>query len=88
MTKSHLYANLATAKIADFIDHQDFLAAVKSRVNWLDNIEVIFHQGACSKTTEWDGHYMLKNNYDYSKTLLKFASEKKIPFIYASSATV
>jgi ADP-L-glycero-D-manno-heptose 6-epimerase len=88
LSNGHQYANLAAAKIADYVGHQDFLAAVESRVDWLDEIEVIFHQGACSKTTEWDGRYMLENNYDYSKTLLHFALEKKIPFIYASSAAV
>ena len=31
---------------------------------------------------------MMKNNYEYSKTLLHFCLDKKIPFIYASSAAV
>ncbi len=26
-------------------------------------IEAIFHQGACSATTEWDGKYMMLNNF-------------------------
>jgi ADP-L-glycero-D-manno-heptose 6-epimerase len=37
---------------------------------------------------ELDGNYMIDNNYQYSVELLDFATEKEIPFIYASSAAV
>jgi ADP-L-glycero-D-manno-heptose 6-epimerase len=49
-------------------------------------IEAVFHQGACSATTEWDGKYMMLNNYEYSKELLHYCLEREIPFLYASSA--
>lgn len=51
-------------------------------------ITAIIHQGACATTTEWDGAYMLQNNYEYSKILLHYCLEQRIPFIYASSAAV
>lgn len=51
-------------------------------------VTAIFHQGACSTTTEWDGAYMMQNNYEYSKSLLHYCLEERIPFIYASSAAV
>jgi len=51
-------------------------------------IEAIFHLGACSSTTEWNGRYIMQNNYDYSKTLLDFCIKYDIPLIYASSASV
>ena len=51
-------------------------------------IEAILHQGACSDTTEWDGRYLMEVNYTYSKRLLHYCLEQKIPFIYASSASV
>ncbi|UCC45121.1 MAG: ADP-glyceromanno-heptose 6-epimerase, partial [Candidatus Zixiibacteriota bacterium] len=50
--------------------------------------EVIFHQGACTDTTEYDGRYMMDNNFTFSKELLGFALAHGIPFIYASSAAV
>ena len=60
--------------------------------NYLDNIKreikYIIHLGACSSTQEMDGKYLLENNYEYSKTLLDFAIENKIDFLYASSASV
>jgi len=51
-------------------------------------IKTIFHQGACSDTMEWDALFMLKSNYLLAKKLLICAENAKIPFIYASSASV
>lgn len=68
----------------DFIDIGDFLAKLPS----LGKVEAILHQGACSDTMEPDGRYMLRTNYEYSKTLMEFALERRIPYLYASSASV
>ncbi|GAA0790876.1 MULTISPECIES: ADP-glyceromanno-heptose 6-epimerase [Pseudomonadati] len=79
--------NLADCEIADYLDKDAFLAQIKSgQLNY--EIEVIFHQGACSSTTEWDGKFMMENNFEYSKTLLHFCQANKVQFIYASSASV
>jgi ADP-L-glycero-D-manno-heptose 6-epimerase len=37
---------------------------------------------------EWDGRAMLRANYDYSKSLLQYCLQRRIRFIYASSASV
>ncbi|MBN1141851.1 MAG: ADP-glyceromanno-heptose 6-epimerase, partial [Deltaproteobacteria bacterium] len=37
-------------------------------------------------TTERDATYLAKNNFDYSKTLARFALERGARFVYASSA--
>lgn len=87
LTDGHKYKNLVDARIADYMDKDEFLAKVQSAYNW-GKIEALFHQGACSATTEWDGKYMLENNFTYSKILLHFALARKTPFIYASSAAV
>jgi ADP-L-glycero-D-manno-heptose 6-epimerase len=78
------HRNLNCAQFADFIAKEDLLAALPS----LGPVEAILHQGACSDTTESDGQYMLKNNYEYSKRLLKFAQDSGAKLIYASSAAV
>src|SRR3989338_2019212 len=88
LTDGKKYHNLAAVNFADYWDYQDFLKAIQAKTPLIAEIEAIFHQGACSDTMEWNGQYMMKNNYDYSKTLLHFCLEKKIPFIYASSAAV
>src|SRR5690606_10198892 len=54
----------------------------------IQGIEAIFHQGACSDTTERDGRYMLDNNYRVTLELFQHCQAGKIPLIYASSAAV
>lgn len=87
MTDGHKFINLVDARIADYMDKDEFLAKVKGEYDW-GNVEGVFHEGACSATTEWDGKYMLDNNFTYSKILLHYCLVRKIPFIYASSAAV
>ena len=82
------FNNLVVNKILDYFDKDEFRKLIQSRDKSCDQIEMIFHQGACSVTTEWDGQYMMDNNYTYSKDLLHFSLERSIPFIYASSAAV
>jgi ADP-L-glycero-D-manno-heptose 6-epimerase len=50
------------------------------------HIDAIVHMGACSSTTCFDASYFIRNNYEYSKELAKYALQHRIPFIYASSA--
>ena len=52
----------------------------------LDEVDLIFHLGACSSTTEMDMDYLMFNNVQFSQSLFQFATDRKIPFIYASSA--
>lgn len=81
------FKNIADCKILDYQDKDDFLTKIINDTN-IGKIEAIFHQGACTDTTEWDGSFMLRNNYNYSKTLLDYCLKHKIPFIYASSAAI
>ncbi len=81
------FKNLVGAKISDYEDRHVFLHQLEQH-HYKDKIDVIFHEGACSVTTEWNGHYMMENNYTYSKQLLSYALNREIPFIYASSAAV
>lgn len=82
------FKNLADCEIRDYQDKEDFLAWVSAGREADEPIDAIVHLGACSSTTEWDGRYMMRNNYEYSKTLLDYCLERRIPFIYASSASV
>jgi len=81
------FRNLADCAVADYMDKDEFRKTLE-RGSFGDEISAILHQGACSVTTEWDGRYMLDNNYTYSKILLHFCIGKELPFIYASSAAV
>lgn len=67
------------------MDRDDFLVQIMAGDDF-GPIEAIFHEGACSATTEWDGKYVMLNNYEYSKELLHYCLDREIPFLYASSA--
>lgn len=88
MTEGAKFRNLAKAQICDFVDKDELLEKIQSNQEEFGYIQAIFHLGACSDTTEWNGRFMMYNNFTYSKLLLHFAIERRIPFIYASSAAV
>lgn len=80
------FLNLHGAEFSDYMDKHEFRDALKSGLIEGGKIRAILHQGACSNTLEDDGRYMMDNNFTYSKELLHFALDHKIPFIYASTA--
>ncbi len=87
LTQGDRFANLVDCVIEDYLDKDEFLAALgKGAFNGA--VTAVLHQGACSDTTESNGRYMMQNNYRYSRTLLDFCAAQKAPFIYASSAAV
>jgi ADP-L-glycero-D-manno-heptose 6-epimerase len=67
----HKFTNLVSLEIQDYMDKDEFLAKLSSSKNF-GHIDAVFHQGACSSTTEWNGRFMMQNNYQYSKALLHF----------------
>ncbi|TSJ92159.1 ADP-glyceromanno-heptose 6-epimerase [Gilliamella apicola] len=84
LTDGTKFSNLVDLDITDYMDKDEFISLVIAGEDL--NIDVIFHQGACSSTTEWDGKFMMENNYNYSKDLLHYCLDFDIPFLYASSA--
>ncbi|WP_455223492.1 ADP-glyceromanno-heptose 6-epimerase [Kaarinaea lacus] len=81
------FKNIVDCDIADYLDKGDFINRVQAGQDFGD-VKAIFHEGACSTTTEWDGCFMMQNNYEYSKILLHFCLQNKIQYLYASSAAV
>lgn len=88
LTEGRKYRNLANAKYADYMNYEDFLEHLLSGREFDEPIEAILHQGACSSTTEWNGRFVMRVNYTYSKHLLNYCMKRDIPMIYASSAAV
>jgi len=78
--------NLSDLTISDYMHKDEFLNLLQNKK--LREISAVFHQGACSDTTNWDGNEMMDMNYLYSKVLLHYCLSEQIPFIYASSAAV
>jgi len=87
LTDGRKCLNLSDAHIRDYLDKDDFLARIQAGEDF-GPVEAIFHQGACSATTEWDGRFVMNVNYQYSKALLHWCLERQVPFYYASSASV
>jgi ADP-L-glycero-D-manno-heptose 6-epimerase len=85
LKNGHKFSNLVGCHIQDYLDKEDFIARIKAGEQF-GQVDAIFHEGACSTTTEWDGKYMMDNNYEYSKTLLHYCLDNRIPYLYASSA--
>lgn len=77
------WKNLVSKKFCDLL-HKDQL------FEWLHGkekaIESIVHLGACSSTVEQDAHYLLENNYRYTRRLAEWAIQHGVRFVYASSA--
>lgn len=80
------FKNIVDCKILDYLDKEIFLQKINHKS--LHSIKHIFHQGACSDTTEWNGQFMMQTNYEYSKQLLHYCLDNSISFICASSAAV
>jgi len=79
------HLNLNRCKFVDIVDEDMFLAGMDE---WSDEVNLVFHQGACTDTTEQNGRYMMATNYDYTKELYEWTRENNIRLIYASSAAV
>ena len=58
--------------------------------SWLERnasaIRTIIHMGACSDTTNSDRDFMMRNNFDYTRSLWNFCAARGVRFVYASSA--
>ena len=65
------------------IERQSF---IEQLTNLEFTIDAIVHLGARTDTTEFDYAIHKALNVEYSKSLWHYATEKQIPFIYASSA--
>lgn len=79
------WLNLRKRDYADWVDRDelfDWLAVPENA----EKITAVVHMGACSATTETDGDFLMKNNYEFSKELWDFCADRNIKYVYASSA--
>ncbi|MDH5178984.1 MAG: ADP-glyceromanno-heptose 6-epimerase [Gammaproteobacteria bacterium] len=88
LTNGTKFKNIADCEIADYMDKEEFIERVNKGETFAKKVDAIFHEGACSSTTEWDGKFIMKNNYEYTKSLLHYCMDRKISYMYASSASV
>jgi ADP-L-glycero-D-manno-heptose 6-epimerase len=81
------FRNLCDLRFSDFMEPQQLESALERNL-LPPSISAIYHQGACADTTNSDGTYMMANNFTFSKAILRFALERRIALVYASSASV
>lgn len=76
------WLNLRNKRYIKYVHKNAFLDELPT----YKDVTAIIHMGAQSATTEKDFDYLWNNNFEYTKALWKYCSEKQIAFIYASSA--
>ncbi len=80
------WKNLVPLRYSDYVEKDDFIRGIEqSRFDKM-GIRTILHLGACSATTEKDASFLIRNNFEYSKTLAEWCRRQGIRLIYASSA--
>jgi ADP-L-glycero-D-manno-heptose 6-epimerase len=80
------WKNLVALQFADYLEADELQKRLAVSHGSLGAIKTIFHLGACSATTEMDATYLIRNNFEYTKTLAHFALANHSRFVYASSA--
>src|SRR5580704_909958 len=76
LDRSEKWRHLVPLRFADYIDADDFEGSWTDGKSFGD-VRTLFHLGACSSTTETDADYLLRNNYEYTKNLARWASEQR-----------
>jgi ADP-L-glycero-D-manno-heptose 6-epimerase len=86
LRSSEKWRNLAPLRFLDYIEADDLLSRISLEPEQFSTIRSVFHLGACSATTERDAAYLIRNNFEYTKALARFALAGGRRFVYASSA--
>lgn len=82
ISETDKWMNMRNKKYIKYVHKSRFLEELPT----YENVEAIVHMGAQSSTTERDFDYLWENNFEYTKALWNYCTEKHISFIYASSA--
>ena len=71
--------------------NEDFLGSENWQTKLINKLnkfapKVVFHVGACSDTLETNVQYMMTTNFEFTKCLVDWCVQNKVPIIYSSSA--
>lgn len=83
---SDKFKNLVPLRFSDYIEADEFHDLFSKNPKHFGKIDFVYHLGACSATTETDCRYLIQNNYEYTKSICRWALGEKARFVYASSA--
>ncbi len=79
------WKNLLNKKFTDYVEKDEFIKLLCE--GKVEKANFLIHLGACTKTTEKDASYLIKNNFIYSRKLAEWAVQRDVNFLYASSAS-
>lgn len=77
------WKNLLHKQFQEFVAKEDLFSFLEEKK---PNFDAIIHLGACSDTLETNVDYLIENNYQYTIRLAKWALDRNVRFVYASSA--
>jgi ADP-L-glycero-D-manno-heptose 6-epimerase len=80
------WRNLVPLDFADYLDADHFLDRLTA--GCLGRPDLILHMGADSATTTTDMAWLERNNTGYTTRLARWCVERRVRFVYASSAAV
>jgi ADP-L-glycero-D-manno-heptose 6-epimerase len=78
------WRNLVPLRFQDYLEADDLLPRLHS--GKLGDFDLVLHMGACSSTTETNGPYLIRNNYEFTRDLAEWSLGAGARFVYASSA--
>jgi ADP-L-glycero-D-manno-heptose 6-epimerase len=78
------WRNLVPLRFEDYLEASDLFAQLEGGT--LGTFDLVLHLGACSATTERDATYLIRNNFEFTKTLAAWSLKTGARFVYASSA--
>lgn len=78
------WRNLAPLRFEDYLEADDLLPRLDAGV--VGRFDLVVHLGAAPSTTQRDMRALVRNNYEFSKSLCQRALAGGARFVYASSA--
>lgn len=79
------WRNIAKREIRDFVSPENLFTYLDQHAA---EIDIVYHLGAISSTTEQDADLIMHNNFVLSRELWKWCAEHDSRFVYASSYSV
>ncbi|MAE50558.1 MAG: ADP-glyceromanno-heptose 6-epimerase [Micavibrio sp.] len=79
------WRNIGNREIRDFVAPGNLMTYLDQHA---DEVEMLFHLGAISSTTEQDADSIINNNFILSRELWKWCAQNDVRFLYASSYSV
>lgn len=86
LDRTEKWKNLVPLRYEDYFEADVFQQRLNDDRDLPSDIHTVFHLGACSATTETDGGYLVRNNFEYTRQLANWCLRRNARFIYASSA--